>query len=95
MDILGLVAKLCPTLCDPMVCSPPGFSVNGFPTQEYWSGLPFPSPGDLFDPGIEPVSPTLQADSLPAEPLRKPVVISHWIKKKFPPNDIQYRKSRE
>ena len=37
----------------------------GFPRQEYWSGLPFPSPGDLSDPGIEPASPTLQADSLP------------------------------
>ena len=37
----------------------------GFPRQEYWSGLPFPSPGDLPDPGIEPRSPTLQADSLP------------------------------
>ena len=37
----------------------------GFSRQEYWSGLPFPSPGDLPDPGIEPVSPALQADSLP------------------------------
>ena len=35
----------------------------GFPRQEYWSGLPFPSPGDLPDPGIKPGSPTLQADS--------------------------------
>ena len=39
-----------------------------FCRQEYWSGLPFPSPGDLPDPGIEAVSPALQADSLPAEP---------------------------
>ena len=39
-----------------------------FSRQEYWSGLPFPSPGDLPDPGIEPGSPTLQADSLPSEP---------------------------
>ena len=39
-----------------------------FSRQEYWSGLPFPSPGDLPDTGIEPGSPTLQADSLPAEP---------------------------
>ena len=37
----------------------------GFPRQEYWSGLPFPSPGDLSDPGIEPRSTALQADSLP------------------------------
>ena len=39
----------------------------GFPKQEYWSGLPFPSPGDPPDPGIEPRSPALQADSLPFE----------------------------
>ena len=40
---------------------------TGFPRQEYWSGLPFPSPGDLPDPGIEPVCPALQADFLPTE----------------------------
>ena len=45
----------------------------GFYRQEYWSGLPFPSPGDLPNPGIEPRSPTLQADSLPAEPPGKPI----------------------
>ena len=39
----------------------------GVSRQEYWSGLPFPSPGDLPDPGIEPWSPMLQADSLPSE----------------------------
>ena len=52
--------------------SPPSSSVHGILQQEYWSGLPFPSPGDLPDPGIEPQSPTLQADSLPSEPLGKP-----------------------
>ena len=40
----------------------------GFFRQEYWSGLPFPSPGDLPDPGIEPMSPALQADALTSEP---------------------------
>ena len=44
----------------------------GFSRQEYWSGLPFPPPGDLPDPGIEPRSPTLQADALPSEPPGKP-----------------------
>ena len=39
-----LVAQLCLTLCDPMDCSPPGFSVHGYSRQGYWSGLPFPSP---------------------------------------------------
>ena len=43
-----------------------------FSRQEYWSGLPFPSPGDLPDPGIEPGSPRLQADTLPSEPPQKP-----------------------
>ena len=45
----------------------------GFSKQEYWSGLPFPSPGDLPDPGIEPGSPTLQADALTFEPPGKPM----------------------
>ena len=44
----------------------------GFPRQEYWSGLPFPSPRDVPDPGIELGSPALQADSLPSEPPEKP-----------------------
>ena len=45
----------------------------GFSRQEYWSGLPFPSPGDLPDPGIEPRSPALHADALPSEPPGKPL----------------------
>ena len=45
----------------------------GFSRQECWSGLPFPSPGDLPDPGIEPRSPALQADALPSEPPGKPL----------------------
>ena len=43
-----------------------------FSRQEYWSGLPFPFPGDLPDPGIEPGSPTLRADALPSKPPGKP-----------------------
>ena len=58
--VLCLVAQSCLTLCDPMDCSSPGSSVHGdsqgFSTQEYWSGLPCPSPGDLPHPGIEPGS---------------------------------------
>ena len=45
----------------------------GFSRQEYWSGLPVPSPGDLPDPEIEPMSPTLQADALTSEPPGKPI----------------------
>ena len=43
-----------------------------FSRQEYWSGSPLPSPGDLLDPGIEPRSPALQAESLLSKPPRKP-----------------------
>ena len=70
-----LVTQSCPTLLDPLDCSPPGSSVHGiFFRQEYWSGLPFPTPGDLSNPGIEPgspMSPALQVDSLSTEPLGK------------------------
>ena len=61
------VAKSGPTLGTPwtVACQAP-LSV-GFSRQEYWSGLPFPSPGDLPNLGIEPRSPALQADSLPTE----------------------------
>ena len=45
---------------------------KGFPRQEYWSELPFPSPRDLPNPGIEPGSPSLQANALPSEPPGKP-----------------------
>ena len=48
----------------------------GFSRQEYWSGLPFPSPGDLPDPGIEPRSPALQTDTLTSEPPGKPYSLS-------------------
>ena len=52
-----------------------------FSRQEYWSWLPFPSPGALPDPGIEPLSPALQANSLPPEPLGKPLLsfLAHTI----------------
>ena len=45
----------------------------GFSRQEYWRGLPFPSPGDLPDPGIEPGSPALEAEALTSEPPGKPI----------------------
>ena len=66
------VVQSCLTLCDPMDCNLPGILSMGFSRQEYWSGLPFPSPEDLPKPGIEPRSPTLQADTLPSEPPGKP-----------------------
>ena len=60
----GLVTKSCLTLVIPWtVASQTSLSI-GFSREEYWSGLPFPSPGDLSDPGTESGSPALQADSL-------------------------------
>ena len=56
----------------------------GFSRQEYWSGLPFPSPGDLPDPGMEPGSPALQAGSLLSEPAGKPCLQFMHIYLKLP-----------
>ena len=61
----GLVAKLGSTLASPWTVACQVSLTMEFSRQEYWSGLPFPSPGDLPDLGIEPRSPALQADSLP------------------------------
>ena len=55
-----------------------------FSRQVYWSGLPFPSPEELPDPRIEPGSPALQADSLPAELLGKPFIMYYKLFKKLP-----------
>ena len=62
--VKALVAQSSLTLGDPVDCSPP--DSMEFSRQEYWSGLPFPSPGNLPDPGIELRSPVLQADSFPS-----------------------------
>ena len=60
----------------------------GFSRQEYWSGLLFPSPGDLPNPGIKPRSPALQVDSLPAEPPGQPSYLTGQIKTGQGPNLI-------
>ena len=68
------VAQSCPTLCDPM-----DYTVHGIsPGQKTGVGS-FPSPRDLSNPGIEPRSPTLQADSLPAEPQGEPTCKTKYI----------------
>ena len=74
----GLVAKLCPILAIAWTVAHQAPLSMGFSRQEYWSGLPFPSPGDLPNPEIEPGSPASQADSLPTELQGKPG--HHWIK---------------
>ena len=63
----GLVTKSCLTLVTPWTLARQAPLSMGFSRQEYWSGLPLPSPGDLPDPGIKPRCPTLQADSLLTE----------------------------
>ena len=68
----GLVTKLCPILVTPWSIALQAPLSMGFSKQEYWSGLPFPSAGDLPNPGIAPWSPALQADSLPTELQWKP-----------------------
>ena len=72
-----LVAKLCPTLETPwtVACQAPLYM--GFSRQEYWSGLQFPSAGDLPNPVIKPGSPALQADSLLIELQGKPPDYRH------------------
>ena len=63
----GLVAKSSLTLVAPWTVTCQAHLSMGFSRQEYWSGLPLPSPRDLPDPGIEDGPPALQADSLPNE----------------------------
>ena len=65
----------------PWTVASPASPSMGFSRQEYWSGLPFPSPVDLPDTGIEPGSPTLEADTLTSEPPGKPYYIK--IKNNF------------
>ena len=68
---ISVSRSACLTLCDPMNCNPPGFSVYGILQGRILKYLPFPSPEDLPEPGIELGSPALQADSLPSEPQGK------------------------
>ena len=70
------VAQSCPTLCEPCTVAHQAPLFMGFSRQEYWSGLPFPSPGELPNPGIKPRSPALQAAALTSEPPGKPL---KWV----------------
>ena len=75
----GLVAKLCPILVTPWTVARQAPLSMGFSQQEYSTGLPFPTPGDLPNPGIKSGSPALQADSLPTEAPGKPVYTSAHV----------------
>ena len=75
MLLCCLVAKSYPTLCNsitPLSVAHQAPLSLGFPRQEYWNELPFPSPEDLPKPGVELRSPELQVDSSPSEPPGKP-----------------------
>ena len=83
----ALSFQSCPTLCDPVDCSPSGSSVHGILQARILSGLPFPPPGDLSDPGMHPLLPVslvLQADSLPTGPPGKLGLIKEVIKITLP-----------
>ena len=67
-----LATQLCAAFATPWTTAHQAPLSMEFFRQEYWSGVPFPCPGDLPDPGIEPRSPALQADSLQSEPPDKP-----------------------
>ena len=67
------MVESCLTLCNPVDCSLPGSLSMGFSRQEYWSGLPFPSPEELPHPGIKPWSPASQGGSLQLELQGSPV----------------------
>ena len=67
------VAQSCLTVCDPITVAYQAPMSMGFSRQEYWSGLTFPSPGDLPHLWIDPGSPALQADTLLSEPLGKAI----------------------
>ena len=79
------------TLCDPWNVAHQAPLSMGFSRQEYWSGLPFPSPGDLPDSGIEPRSLMLQADALTSAPPGKPLNISENLLKRHRTSDLSPR----
>ena len=69
-----LIAQLCPTLCNPVDCSPPGPSVHGILQARILEWLPFPPPGDLPNPEIKPRLPAFKGRFFTAEPPGKPTL---------------------
>ena len=76
LSCVCLVAKSCKTPCNSMDCTPQALLSLGFPRQEYWRRLLFPSPGDLPNPGIKPTSPALAGRFFTTEPPGKPIHFS-------------------
>ena len=80
------ITQSCPTLCDPWTVAYQAPPSMGFFRQEYWSGLPFPSPGDAPNPGIKPGFPALEADALTSEPPGKPIATREAYCKEYTQN---------
>ena len=87
----GSVARSCPTLWDPMDCIAyqPPLSME-LSRQEYQNGLSFPPPGNLPNPGIEPGSPSLQADALPSEPPGNNSSAAQVMSNSLQPHELQH-----
>ena len=90
----GLVAKSYLTLATPWTVACQAPLSMGFCRQEYWSGLPFPTPGDLPDPRTEPASLALQADSLPLSYLPPNTLVSTWSQKEERKVTSEHREGR-
>ena len=93
-EVKVFVTQSCPTLYDPMDYKPQAPLSMEFSRQEYWSGLLFPSPGGLPDPGMKPGSPALQADSLPSERLIATVIPNSLFYLDSPPR-AQFRRCKK
>ena len=78
-------------LCDPMTVAYQAPPSMGFSRQEYWNGLPFPSPGDLPNPEIEPMSPALADRFFTVKPPGKPMNPSLAVPKPAPPNKLEHQ----
>ena len=80
-----------PTLCDPMDYNLPGSSLYGISRQEYWRGLPFPSPGDLPNPGIKSAFPTVAGGFFTTKPLGKPSQDNRLTKTSYSPAKFTFQ----
>ena len=90
-NVLCFVTQLCLTLCNPLDCSLPASSVHGFSRQEYRSGLTFPSPGNLPDPGMEHVSPALAGGFFTRKTLKCTYNHQHQKGFKFIPQILNFK----
>ena len=91
----GLVTKLCPTLAPQWTVALQVPLSMEFSRQGYWSGLSFPSPGDLPDPGIEPVSPALAGKLLTIEPPEKPKKVFSETQNSYKNSDLSLKEKKK